>query len=241
MIMGNRLREDADVTPSPLAGDTRPSTARRQQRWDEIVAAAERIFLRKGYAATTVRDIADEVGVQNGSLYYYIETKEDLLYEILRDMHEQGRETMERVSRLEMGPLHKIGLLTKAHARQALGNRARWIIYFHDFRALGPGRVEALNAQRDAYESAFRELIRAAQRDGLACPDTDPRTAGAAILGMVNSLHLWYSGAGRDSAAALSQQIADLAVASIACDADSHTPGHRTRQATLPSPGTGEP
>ena len=51
MIMGNRLREDADVTPSPLAGDAPPAAARRQQRWDEIVAAAERIFLRKGYGA----------------------------------------------------------------------------------------------------------------------------------------------------------------------------------------------
>ena len=54
-------------------------TKKSGDRWAQILEASARIFSTKGYEATTIRDIAEDVGMLAGSLYYYIDTKEDLL------------------------------------------------------------------------------------------------------------------------------------------------------------------
>ena len=62
-------------TPPPASRDPRDRRSR---------------FHEKGYEATSIQDIADAVGILKGSLYYYITSKEDLLFEILEDVHQQG-------------------------------------------------------------------------------------------------------------------------------------------------------
>ena len=72
---------------------SRPPRRRRQ----EILEAAAGVFHAKGYKATSIQDIADAVGILKGSLYYYITSKEDLLFEILEDVHQQGLRNLERI------------------------------------------------------------------------------------------------------------------------------------------------
>ena len=55
------------------------------KREDEIVAAAAAIFKEKGYQAATTRDIASAVGIQQATLYYYVSSKEELLYLVVRE------------------------------------------------------------------------------------------------------------------------------------------------------------
>src|SRR5690606_40614148 len=54
-------------------------------REGEILAVAARLFREKGYHATSMQDLAEAVGMNRGSFYYYIRTKEDLLYRVMRD------------------------------------------------------------------------------------------------------------------------------------------------------------
>ena len=56
----------------------------RRNREHEVVEAAVKVFYEKGYAASTIQDVADVVGVLKGSLYHYISSKEDLLFRILQ-------------------------------------------------------------------------------------------------------------------------------------------------------------
>src|SRR5947207_409360 len=74
------------ATISIQAAPSRPPRRRQQ----EILEAAARVFHEKGYESTSIQDIADEVGILKGSLYYYIRSKEDLLYEIIRDIHDDA-------------------------------------------------------------------------------------------------------------------------------------------------------
>ena len=55
------------------------------KREQEIIAAAAQVFKEKGYHAATTRDIAAEVGIQQATLYYYISSKEELLYLVVRE------------------------------------------------------------------------------------------------------------------------------------------------------------
>ncbi len=75
---------------------------------DEIVAAAARVFRTKGYPAATVRDIADEVGILKGSLYHHVESKEDLLYLIVKEPIARMHQTMGEIVASERPAAEKL-------------------------------------------------------------------------------------------------------------------------------------
>src|SRR5580658_9380050 len=84
------------------------SSRRKQERKQEVIDVAARVFHEKGYGSSSIQDIADGVGILKGSLYYYIDSKEDLLYEILRGVHEEALARIETAVAAETGTLAKI-------------------------------------------------------------------------------------------------------------------------------------
>ena len=76
-----------------------PRGTRNEKRWAEVLDAAEQVFLERGYQAASLKEIATRVGMLKGSLYYYIDTKEDLLFEIVRRAHQSGLEFIAREER----------------------------------------------------------------------------------------------------------------------------------------------
>jgi len=209
---------------------SRPPRRRRQ----EILEAAAGVFHAKGYKATSIQDIADAVGILKGSLYYYITSKEDLLFEILQDVHEQGLRNLERIDGVEGTPLQKIRAFVTVHVTHNAENLVKMAVFFHDFRSLSTERREIILAERDLYDQHLRQLIAAAQQDGSVCPDLDPKLTSIEILGMMNWIYHWYRPSGSLSVSALADSMADFVVAGLACDESSHKPGHRARLAATP-------
>ena len=210
---------------------SRPPRRRRQ----EILEAAAGVFHEKGYKATSIQDIADAVGILKGSLYYYITSKEDLLFEILQDVHQQGLQNLERIDATPGTPLQKIRAFVTVHVTHNAENLVKMAVFFHDFRSLSPERREIIVAERDLYDKHLRSLLAAGQRDGSVCPDLDPKLTSIEILGMMNWIYHWYRPNGDLSVSTLAGSMADFVVAGIACDPKTHTPGHRASLAPLPA------
>ena len=70
---------------------TRRAHGGARPRDREVIEVATRIFWEKGYSGTSVQDVADALGMLKGSLYYYIDSKEDLLERIFEDSHDEVR------------------------------------------------------------------------------------------------------------------------------------------------------
>lgn len=85
------------------AKTTRQRAPRKRDR--EVVDAAARVFYRKGYADATVQDVADELGILKGSLYHYIDTKEDLLYRLFEEVHADVEQIREEVAAADAEPI----------------------------------------------------------------------------------------------------------------------------------------
>ncbi len=62
----------------------------REERWPELLEVATDVFSEKGCEAASLQDIAERLGMLKGSLYYYINSKEDLLYHVINDVHQEG-------------------------------------------------------------------------------------------------------------------------------------------------------
>ena len=77
-------------------------------RTKEIIAAAAKLFKEKGYHATTIQDVADEVGMLKGSLYYHIKSKEELLYLVTKEPIRELIERQKRLMESDLSPQQKI-------------------------------------------------------------------------------------------------------------------------------------
>jgi AcrR family transcriptional regulator len=224
---------DVEIEPEVKTHNRRRSRPPRRRR-QEILEAAAGVFHEKGYKATSIQDIADAVGILKGSLYYYITSKEDLLFEILQDVHQQGLQNLERIEATPGTPLQRIRAFVTVHVTHNAENLVKMAVFFHDFRSLSPERREIIVAERDLYDKHLRALIAAAQKDGSVCPDLDPKLTSIEILGMMNWIYHWYRPGGSLSISELAETIADFVVAGLACDPARHKAGHRRKNAPLP-------
>lgn len=178
---------------------------RQDNRRQQLLDVAARLFRERGYHVTSMRDIAHEVGMLSGSIYYHFSSKEELLLAVyeegLRHIAEQvdaavaGRNTP--WERLEAGcTAHLEALLELSDYTQVM------------IRVLPPegGKVaERLLELRDQYEARFRTLI-----DALALPEAaDRRYLRLLLMGGLNWSHVWYRPGG-DTPAVIAHRMIDL-------------------------------
>ncbi|MBA3743568.1 TetR/AcrR family transcriptional regulator [Sporichthya sp.] len=164
----------------------------RRNREHEVVEAAIKVFYEKGYAASTIQDVADVVGVLKGSLYHYISSKEDLLFRILQESHEQTRELMTEISELDVAPLERLQSYLERTYLWYLAHPERVSVYFNQQHHLtGENRGE-MRVQMREYEHYLRELLAEAKGAGGLRADLDLKLASFFLLGALNSLPSWY-------------------------------------------------
>jgi AcrR family transcriptional regulator len=225
------------ANPETETSNRRSRAPRRRQ--SEIVEAAARVFHEKGYESTSIQDIADSVGILKGSLYYYITSKEDLLYEIIRSVHEDALKNLDRITALDGTALQKIRAFVVVHFTHNAENLVKMGVFFKDFRSLGGERRRIIVEERDKYDTFLRDLIRLGQKDGSVCRDVDPKLTAITILGMLNWIYQWYRPGGELSAVEIANAYGDFVAEGLACDPATHTAGHRRGLAALP-PGLEE-
>ena len=181
---------------------------------------AAEIFDRKGYAATTLRDIGDAVGLLKGSLYYYIGSKEDLLYHITRTIHDGAIANLEASEAAGPTPDERLRALIEGHIT-AFEERNTWIrVFYTEYGHLTGQRRAEISAVRRRYEAYVEELLQTGQADGSYCPHQDARIMGNAILTMVNSVFLWYRPDRDGTLSDLATSYADFALGGLRCQAD---------------------
>jgi AcrR family transcriptional regulator len=181
------------------AANARPAKRKfNEKKWREILDAAATTFAAKGYDATTIRDIADAVGMLGGSLYYYIDTKEDLLYALIDDFHRMGMEEVEDAEQEAAAaghaddPLATLRAVCIRHAEVNVRSRTLSAVFYNDFRHLDAERKQHIVESRRRHQHRIEELIAACQAAGEIRRDVQPRLTALAMLSLLNSTNTWY-------------------------------------------------
>lgn len=192
-------------------------TRRRDQgeRRQEIIDAAAVIFQEKGYTATSIRDVAESVDILKGSLYYYIKSKDDLLFSVIQEVHEGGLANLESGMNADGSALDNIHVFVTRHATYNAANLVKMTVFFHDFRSLSDERRREIVEERDIYDRHLRGLIKAGQEEGSVRADVDPKLAAFWILGGMNWMYQWYRPSGTQPLEVIANEFADLAVNSL--------------------------
>lgn len=194
------------------ATDTpRPSKRRRQ----EVIDVAARIFNEKGYEATSIQEIAEEVGILKGSLYYYIDTKEDLLFSVIEEAYDAALNLVERLEQRDGGALELIEALVHGHAEVFSKNYVQTSVFFREFRALSEERQKTIREAGDVYIRFLVSQIRRGQRSGEVKSEINPRLSAIGIIGMMNSMAFWYRPDGPASAAQIGREFSRLVIGGL--------------------------
>lgn len=200
------------------AGDAKlPRRARAgsrlsRERWKQILEVATRRFRESGFAATSMQDVSDEVGLLKGSLYYYVCSKEELLFEVLRDLHEGGVEIIENVKFGSDDPLGELHEYLRRLTIYAGEHRARLAIYVRDFRFIPPQSQKKIIAERDMYEVAAFRLIEEAKKKQLVDPSINSKVAALSVLGSTAVTHEWYHPDGPVRLDTIGEQVASTII-----------------------------
>jgi AcrR family transcriptional regulator len=159
-------------------------------RRSELTRQAARLFAEKGYHGTSIGDLADALGVQKGSLYHHIESKQDLLYEAMRDGAAAFHAALDAIPD-DAPALEKIRLALRGHLRVVAEQLDVATVFVREWRYLEGERREEVVRERRRYEERVRTFFREGRELGVLRTDLDDATAALLALSASNWAYTW--------------------------------------------------
>jgi AcrR family transcriptional regulator len=180
----------------------------RPSRWNEIVDVAAELFRKKGFVATSLEDIARELGMYKGSLYHYIDSKEDLLFAVVREPAEQILADLREFADLDLPPAEKIRRMMRSHVSVLESNFTYASVYLEE--VAGKHRSEEWSAMDREYVNSIVSVVDDGKRSGDFASAIDARITTLALIGSLNWLIHWYHPDGQLKGAEIADKFCDL-------------------------------
>lgn len=202
-----------------------------ERRYEDIVNIAGELFAEKGFNGTSLNDVADAVGMLKGSLYHYISSKEDLLFDVIRVSHEGLREVIDLAEAFASDPVHHLAAFSYGHIfLNAVVDRIhRGIVFLQDSKNLTPKKRALVMRDRDNYDHYLREIIARGQQAKQFDAELDPRMCSFGIFGVLTSYIRWYKPDGEMTPHMLGRESAAFILASVVSQATRQKMGSRFR------------
>jgi TetR/AcrR family transcriptional regulator, cholesterol catabolism regulator len=180
-----------------------------QTRRRQIEDVASALFSHRGYAATSMRDIARALDLQGGSLYAHIPSKEAVLAAIVEEAAAEFHAAVRPIAERPGPAPDRLREMVAAHVRVVTGGRERAKVFLFEWTFLGQERREAVARSRLAYQGYFERVV----AEGVAAGElaaADPRLAAIFVLSAMNAMAHWYRPDGPLDPAELAEHYADL-------------------------------
>ena len=182
--MGRQL-EDREVGSERVVLTLFPDLEGDRRR--DILMAATELFAKKGYKHTSVRDIAESVGLLGGSLYHHIKSKEDLFVEVHGEALRVAGQRVREAVLAERDPWEKLRAACTMQLKIQLDPESVTLPLM-DLASVSPKLRERLVAQRDAFEQIYREVVKDLPLD----PEIDRNLYRLTLLTLLNGIGAWY-------------------------------------------------
>lgn len=180
-------------------------------RLDQLLEVATLLFKEKGFHNTSMQDLADGLSLQKASLYYYIDSKDELLRLLLERATSLLGTQIDEIYASDLSPVEKLRQALENHALTMMENLNLISVYLQEYRNLPPPRLAEAMGVRKHYEYMLMRIL----EDGIAQGDFRPMNVKMAVfgfLGMLNWTHQWFSPDGPYSPQEVASILADLAL-----------------------------
>ena len=186
----------------------------KESRADQLLETATLLFKEKGYHNTSMQDLADALGIQKGSLYYYIDSKEELLRELLEQATSILGAHIDEIYTADLSASEKLRLALENHGQAIMDHLNLVTVYLQEYRSLPHERLEEVLAAREHYEERLMQIL----QDGITSGEfnqVDVKMTVFGFLGMLNWTHQWFSPEGELTSEEIAAILADLALQAV--------------------------
>ncbi|WP_027482629.1 TetR/AcrR family transcriptional regulator [Deinococcus pimensis] len=179
-----------------------------KSRRDQIYEVAGALFSERGYHATSMRDLASQLGMQGGSLYAHISGKEELLVELVNQAAAQFDAALMPLRAENLTPEQKLREAMRRHIEVVAHNLESATVFFHEWKHLSPDAYRKVTEWRDTIDALYRDLVREGIDRGVFRADLDVKMTAYLLLSAVNWTYTWYRPGGPLTAAQIADQFA---------------------------------
>ena len=210
MAKGKRATIRNNATVAADGKDRRKDLVERQ-----MMEKACTLFAEKGYAGTSLTDIADAVGLTRGAIYYYFKNKEALLEAIVQEVTLRPLQEIAEWRATAAGtPVERLRGFIRMRIFGVLQRPIQMRMIEVTEAALPPELLERHTTAKRSILSEYRSLVREGILSGDFRP-VDDRIAALGLIGMVNWTTYWFVEGRKDRAPEIADQIAEMAVQSL--------------------------
>jgi AcrR family transcriptional regulator len=168
------------------------ATESPKRRAAEMLAAAAKVFARRGYHGASTQDIADVLGIRQASLYYYFASKETALEAVCADGIADYELRARKIHRSKDGASEKVARLVFQHLAPLAERLDFTLTFLRERRFLPAPARRRIRAIEVRYECIIEKVIELGIASGEFRADLDARMATLALLGLGNSAAAWY-------------------------------------------------
>jgi AcrR family transcriptional regulator len=180
-----------------------------------IVAAAVALFAEQGYDATSVNQVVARAGVAKGALYHHFESKDDLLYEVYRELVDRQLTGLRTILAEGRPPAATLRALIDDLVSTTAASAAEAKVFARESHRLGDANQARVRAARRTIHDAVIELVRAGQAAGDFAPVASPEMVSFTVFGVINEMPVWYRPDGPKQPAELAAELAALILAAL--------------------------
>ncbi len=173
---------------------------------------AQNLFKEKGFAATSMRDLANEANMGVASLYNHISSKEDILQEICFRIANEFFETLqEGDTHIKLSPDQKLDLAIKGHVKVIINNIDATAVFMNEWKHLTEPSLSEFIVLRNKYERSFVKIIKSGIKDGIF-QKIKPKFAALTILSALNGIYDWYKPSGKMTQEEIGENLSKLLI-----------------------------
>ncbi|HET7791257.1 MAG TPA: TetR/AcrR family transcriptional regulator [Gemmatimonadales bacterium] len=177
------------------------------ERLDHLLAQAARVFARKGYHSTSMRDLARSSGMSLAGMYYYVRGKEELLQLIEERCFTQVLDGARLAVTAARDPVERLHAFIRHHVTFFAAHMAEMKVLSHEANALPEDRLARVNAIKRRYVDLLQGLLQDAAPEERSA---DSSAAAYVLFGMMNWIYNWYDPAGEIAPDRLAELIARI-------------------------------
>lgn len=159
-------------------------TNKNSTKKEVIIAKAARMFREKGFAATSMRDLAENVGVEAASLYNHIQSKAEILQDICFRVANLLTANLEKVETGKANAIEKIKALLRMHIDQMVNNHDEAHVADREWRHLTEPYLSNFKTQRRGYRQRLADII----QEGIEKKEIKPIDSATAVLIMLHAI-----------------------------------------------------
>jgi TetR/AcrR family transcriptional regulator, cholesterol catabolism regulator len=175
------------------------ATRKKASKKEFILKKAAQMFREKGFAATSMRDLAETVGIEAASLYNHIRSKNEMLESICFDVANRFTIFMDELESGNQGTIKKIETLLRFHIKQMIETFEEVIVCDREWKHLDEPYLSNFHNQRRSYRKRFAAII----EEGISKNEVkkiDAPTAVLIMLHSVNGIESWHRSTAKISA-----------------------------------------